>query len=178
MLLVERDRVGVAAFARLARERVIHEVLGSRALPADIVSSRALRAHMIAPLVPPHAWLTGLAALWLEGWAGAPGVIDLAGPRGMHRTEAGPGSPPLRFHSGRMSGLSRDQPWPRTATPSRACLDALAHSPAALALPATASALRDGGTTVPELASELSQVDRRTAHRARVAGLVRLLGEL
>jgi len=178
MLLVERDRVGVAAFARLAREGVIHEVLGSRALPADISSSRALRVHMLATLVPPHAWLTGLAALWLEGWASVPAVIDVAGPRGMHRTEALPGSPPLRFHSGRMAGLSRDRPWPRTATPARACLDALAHSPAALAVPATASALRAGGTNVAELSAALAKVDLRTAYRARVAGLIGLLGEL
>ena len=178
MFLVERDRVGSVAFARLAAERLIHEVIGDRALPADMQSTRALRAHLIAPFAPHHAWLTGLAALWLEGWCPAPSGIDLAGPRGLHRTVPVEGSPPLIFHGGHLLGLPKEPHVQRLATPTRACLDALAHSPAGLAIPATASAICAGATSVRNLEAMLAGIDPRTAYRTRVASLVAALGTL
>ena len=177
MLLVQRELVGAAAFSRLARSGLIHDVLGASALPADVPSSRPVRAHMVAPWIPAHTWLTGLAALWLEGFARTPAVLDLAGPRGAHRTVPAPGSPPLAFHSGWLWGLPDAGP-PRAATVARACLDALAHSGAVDALPAVASALRGGATTVGELEAGVAIIERHTHYRARVRSLVGALATL
>lgn len=178
MLLVDRSRVGPVAFARLRREGLIHGTFGDWALPADIRSSPALRAHLLAPLVPGHAWATGLAVLWLEGWCGPPAVIDLVAPRGAHRTEPKPGSPPLVFHTGRLWGLETTPGGPRRTTVTRACLDALAHSPAADALPATASGLRTGATSLGDLRRALASMDARAARTTRVKNLVEALSTL
>src|SRR4051812_41855559 len=105
MLVVDRSRVGVMAFSRLQREGLVHCAFGAWALPRDILSTRPLRAHLLAPLVPAHAWVTGLAALWLEGCCGPPPVIDLVTARGAHRTEPKPGSPSLAFHTGKLWGI-------------------------------------------------------------------------
>lgn len=172
MLIVDRSRVGAVTFARLQREGIVHGAFGDWALPRDIRSTRAVRAHLLAPLVPRHAWVTGLAALWLEGFCDPPRVIDLVAGRGAHRTEPKPGSPPLVFHTGKLWGLDRDARWPRRTVVTRSCLDALAHSPAAAALPATASGLRAGATSVAALRTALDELDPRTVHAGRVKSLV------
>jgi hypothetical protein len=172
MLVVEKERLGAVAFARLAREHVIHEVLGDRALPRDVRPTRALRTHLIAPLVPEQAWVTGLAALWLLGLCAVPRQIDLAGKRGLHLTVTEVASVPLVMHTGPMHGLPTAPAVVRVAVPARACIDALAHSPAALALPATASGLKAGLTTTPELREALAAVSRHTTYRSRVASLI------
>lgn len=178
MLLVLREDIGPAAFARLSRDGLIHEVLGGVALPADVPSTRALRCHMVAPYVPAHVWLTGLAALWVEGHAAVPPVLDLVGPRGAHRTLASLGSPPLTFHCGWLGGCLPDAPSPRAVTLARACLDAVSHSAAATALPAIASALRAGATSIDALAAELEHVDPHTPYRKRVEGIVGALAAI
>src|SRR6187401_3036050 len=128
MLFVDRARVGDVAFARLLRDGIVDCAFGDWALPVDIPRTRSVRAHLLAPLVPGHAFVTGLAALWLEGLCSAPAVIDLAAARGAHRTEPRPGSPPLVFHTGRLWGIDTASGAPARTTLTRACLDALAHS--------------------------------------------------
>ena len=177
MLFVLRDRVGPVAFSRLERDGLIHEVLGGVAVANDVPSTRGLRMHMIAPLVPSHMWLTGLATLWLEGAAPPPRVIDVAGPRGAHRTVPSPGSPPLSFHSGWLGGLPDAAP-PRVATVTRACLDALSHSRATEALPAVASAVRARATSIAELLAAVESIEAHTHYRARVESLVGALAAL
>ncbi|MGC4174082.1 hypothetical protein [Demequina sp.] len=174
MLLVERTVVGAIAFDRLARDGVIHEVLGAWALPADIPSTRALRAHLVRDLVPRHAWLTGLAALWLEGYARAPRMLDVVAARGAHRAIPVPGSPPVRLHAGSLLGVP-DAGSPRVVGLARACVDALWHSPTASALPAVASALRGGETSAREVRGLATTCDVRTRGRARVLSLVEAL---
>ena len=116
-------------------------------------------------------WLTGLATLWLEGAAPPPrGDRRRGAARGApHR--AFPGSPPLSFHSGWLGGLP-DAPPPRVATVTRACLDALSHSHAREALPAVASAVRSGATTIAELVAAVRDIEAHTHYRARVESLV------
>jgi len=177
MLFVYKDQVGSTAFARLQRDGLVHTRLGSVALPADVPSTRALRLQLIAPLVPQHTWLTGLAALWLEGLAPSPSALDLAGPRGTHRTLAVPGSPPLAFHSGWLWGLP-DAPSPRAATVTRACLDALTHSSVRAALPAVMRALGAGATSVNDLVTGVHAIERHSHHRARLDSLVTAIAEL
>ena len=131
-----------------------------------------VRRHLLAPLIPAHAWVTGLAALWLDGLARAPEAIDLVVKRGAHRTEPSPGSPPLEYHSGPLTWLDPMKVEPRRATVTRACLDALAHSPAATAMPATASAITKGLTDLGRLRTAADALGNRTAHHARVARLL------
>lgn len=178
MLVVDRSRVGDVAFSRLVREGLVHDAVGAWALPHDIRSTRALRAHLIAPLVPGHTWLTGLALLWLEGLCGPPDVVDLAAARGAHRTEPSPGSPVLAFHTARVWGIDPRATAPPRVTVTRACLDALAHSAPWVALPATASALRRRATTIPKLTAALKRLDSRTTNWSRVKGLVEALATL
>jgi hypothetical protein len=176
MLLVARDRVGSTAFNRLRRDGVVHDAVGGVALPFDVPATRATRIFMIAPFVPAHTWLTGLAALWCDGLASAPSVLDLAGRRGAHRTVPSPGSPSLAFHSGWLWGLP-DAPPPRFATVTRACIDALAHSPAIDALPAVARALGAAATTIQDLARGVGDMDPHTHYRTRVDSLVTALAD-
>lgn len=176
MLLVDRSSLGNVAFARLARDGVVRDVLGDWALPLDVPTTRAVRLHMVRPLIPHNAWLSGLAALWLDGHAAAPAALDLVSRRGAHRIVPTPGSPPLRLHAGNVAGVP-DADSPPVVTVARACLDALWHSPAAAALPATASALNAGSTSTDALAEMLLRFDRRTAGRRRVHGLVEALSE-
>ena len=175
MLTVSRSDVGSIAFERMARDGLVHEVLGAHALPADVRASRALRAHLLRPWVPDNVWVTGLAALWLYGFAPTPPRIDLAGPRSMHHLVAAPGSPPLAFHGGSLDGLPLHDAPPKAATVTRACLDALGHNSPAQALPATASALRRRATSIRDLRRMLERLDARTRGRKRVMGLVELL---
>lgn len=171
MLVVRRRDFGDVAFSRLARDGMVHDVLGEWALPADVPSTRALREHRLAPLVPPHVWVTGLAALWLHGLAPAPAVLDVAGIRGAHRAVPAPGSPPLVLHTGPTVGLP-DAGSPKTATVTRACVEALWHSPADLALPPVLRAVREGATSVDELKELALRLVRHTRALPRVASLV------
>ena len=177
MLFVLRDRIGASAFARAQREGLVHDVVGGIGLPVDVAATRSLRALMVAPFVPGHTWITGLGALWLEGLAPPPDVIDVAGPRGVHRTTPVAGSPPVVFHSGWLGGLP-DGSAPRVATVTRACIDALSHSGADRALPAVASALRARETSVDEMLDGVAHIDRHTHYRARVESLVRAFAVL
>jgi len=177
MLLVDRSVLGDIAFSRLVRDGVVHGVLGDWALPVDVPATPAIRMHLMRPLIPRNAWLSGLAALWIEGHSPSPTTLDLVARKGAHRIVPKPGSPPLRLHAGNLLGLPRAGDAP-VVTATRACLDALWHSPAATALPATASALRAGATSVGALVDMMTGFDKRTAGRGRVRGLVDLLGGL
>ena len=178
MLLVDRAAVGTAAFARLQRDGLIHEVVGPRALPLDIPSTRGTRWAVVETFVPRDAWLTGLAALWIEGICAPPWSLDIAGPRGRHTTAATETAPTLVMHSGSAGIPPVGARGPRTTGVTRACLDALMHSPAVDALPAVASALRTGSTTCARLADTLMLVDRHTHGHARVGALVGALAEI
>lgn len=178
MLTVSRDDIGGTAFDRLVREGLLHDVMGASALPADIRSTRALREHLLRPLVPGHAWVTGLAALWLYGFAPPPPRIDLAGPRSVHHPLAALDNPLLVYHGGSLDGLPSDAAFPRAATVTRACLDALAHNPPSAALPATASALRRRATSIRDLRRMVARMNARKKGRNRVMGLVEALAEL
>lgn len=171
MLFVDRGRIGSVAFARLEREGVIHDVMGAWGLPADIASTRALRAHRVYPLIPHNAWLTGLAALWIDGFASAPPVLDLVAGRGAHRIPPAPGSPPLRLHTGSLLGVP-DAGSPRVVQLTRACLDALWHCEPQKVLPAIASALRAQAISSSKLLEMLDALDVRAAGRRRVRSLV------
>ena len=149
-------------------------MLGDWGFPADVRSTRALRMHIVEPLIPHNAWLSGPAALWVHGHAPAPNVLDLISHKGAHRILAKPGSPPLRLHAGNVMGVP-DAGSPPVVSVARACVDALWHSPGAQALPATASALRSRATTEAELLELLSRFDNRTPGRRRVCELVAAL---
>jgi len=178
MLLVTRDRVGPIAFSRLVADGLVHNVIANRAMPADVEDSRAVREYLLAPFVPSHAWLTGLAVLWIDGLCAAPPHLDLATPRGTHRTLPAEGGPGVVFHMGSLFGLASDPSGLRTATPARACIDALVHSPATKAIPATASALRTGLTSTEALREALVSVGTNTGRRPRVTSILDALAAL
>ena len=172
MLVVDRAVVGAVAFARMRRDGLIYEAIGPRGLPLDIPSTRGTRWALVESFVPRDAWLTGLAALWLEGLCSPPRWLDLAGPRGRHTTVGTKTSPRRVMHSGAAAPDPALSVGPRATAVPHACLDALTHSPAVEALPAVASALRTGATTRAHLEDALSQVDPHTHGRARVASLL------
>lgn len=159
----------------MAREGLVHEAMGPRALLLDVESTRGTRWALVEGFVPRDAWLTGLSALWLEGLCDAPDRLDIAGPRGRHPSPEDETSPQLVMHSGASSMLSTTGREPRVSTAARACLDALAHSPAIAALPAVASALRAGAVSPLELADELTLINPHTHGYCRLASLVEAL---
>ena len=178
MLVVDRAVVGVVAFARMRREGLIYEAIGPRGLPLDIPSTRGTRWALVESFVPRDAWLTGLAALWLEGLCSPPRWLDLAGPRGRHTTMGTDVSPRRVMHSGAGAPKPERSVGPRATAVPRACLDALTHSPAVDALPAVALALRTGATSNAHLAEALSQVDPHTHGHARIASMLGALAEI
>jgi hypothetical protein len=170
MLTVTRANVGSFAFERLTREGLVHAVVGDHGLPPDVCATLSLRWLLMEPWVPVHTWATGLAALWLHGCADPPTVVDVMGARGLHRGTPPPGSPQLVFHSGSSEGLL---PGPvRTADATRASMDALAHSPARLALPAVYAAIAARKTSRTRLQRAAQTWGHHSRHRARVASLI------
>lgn len=170
MLIVSRSDVGASAFDRLVRERLLHEAIGEHALPRDVRATVSLRWRMIEPWVPAHTWVTGLAALWLHGFAPAPAAVDVVGSRGLHRVPASTSTLRLVFHSGSPAGLLTGRV--RSADVTRASMDALAHSPAHLALPAVYGAIAAQRTSRARLEQSARTWGHHSRQRARVISLV------
>ena len=187
MLVVREAEVGAVAFARLRREGLLHERVGTRALPLDVASTAHLRWHLVEPYVAAHTWATGLVALWIRGVAPVPPVISLVGARGLHRVVPPAGAPPVFFRSGPSLGLTnvrvpagRVGPGPRAwrvAAMPRACVDALTYDPVGLALPAVGRALRERRVTPRALEAAVERVGRRKRGHPRAVALVAALVE-
>ena len=169
MFVVSRDAVGAVAFSRLIREGVIHEVIGAWALPCDVASTPAARRHLIAPLIPAHAWVTGLAALWVHGWRSRHPLctpITIAAPTGVRLSE--PAGALVRWravtHDGSLAH-SRSLAGVVVADPAAALAMALSHDALADAIPAAWWALR----THSALATQVDKLLPRRGPSARRA---------
>jgi len=84
-MLVRESDCGAVAYARLVRDKVVLPLLPDVALPRDIPDSPGMRALALAPYLPNHGVLSGLAGLWVHGCGVAPGSLLLVGERGTHR---------------------------------------------------------------------------------------------
>lgn len=102
--------VGSVALARMFRDGVLAPLAPRHGMPRDIPVSPEARADSLAPVVPPHTVVSGLAGLWVRYGGPAPRVVDLVGARGLHRAKPGADSRgwALSFHSGRAATGPRD----------------------------------------------------------------------
>lgn len=176
MPLVSRSRVGSVAFERLVRDGTCTPLSTAFALPRDLSESPSLRALAVRDYVPAHTVLSGLAGLWVATGGTAPAILDVVGPRGLHRvataasTAAGePWAPAVAFHSGRaasepvisIAGLTM-------ANIGRCCIDALRWGRHADAIPAVTRAVRQGAVTVRELQAAFASDSPRGSGHARL----------
>ncbi len=175
MILVDDAHVGRGAYARMVADRVVVPLGARRARPADVPSSLSLRALSLAHVVPTRAALSGLAALWVHGWAPgttAPRHVEVVVTRGAH-PDAPPSSDALGWRL-----VTDTVAWQRAvpaggirvAAADDAAAAALLRAPLALALPAAAWALREAGASVPGIDAALERAGRAaSATRARSA---------
>lgn len=155
MLVLSPDDVGAAAYRRLALDRLIAPLAPGRALPCDLTVSAPLRAAAVSRLVPARAALTGLSALWLHGFVDGlcPLPLRVAVPRGAH-PDPPPGASSLAW-----AWHTDGQGWDSASDASGVAAVSFAHAAAtalrlddlAVALPAVARAVREGGCGVAEI---------------------------
>jgi len=99
---VSAHEVGAVALARMLRDGVLAPLSPQHGMPLDIPVSPRARASSLAPVVPAHTVVSGLAGLWVHCGGAAPSVVDLVGARGLHRAKPGADARgwTLVFHSG------------------------------------------------------------------------------
>lgn len=162
MLVVDAQAVGEVALHRMVRDRVVTAATDRFALPADVELTRGVRAWCVAPSVPGHTVVSGLAGLWV--WHGGfwPGSVCVVGRRGLHRVVAPAAQAtaalirdPVVFHS----GLAWSSPAAsignlRVASPARCCVDALRWEDHRLAIPAVSAAVTSGIVPLADLVAE------------------------
>lgn len=146
MLLVPRNQVGEAAFARLLREGIVAPYGPALGRPRDVPDTPGMRAHAASLVLRPGHAVTGLGALWIRELCPAP-------PTEWH-VLAGLGSRD-KGRPGRVrhaSAAAGDVIGPAlVATPARACVDALRWERIDLALTATLACLGQGSVAPMEL---------------------------
>lgn len=159
VFVVDAQLVGTVAMQRMVRDRVLVAATNRFAFPVDIEPTPGVRAWCVAPLVPAHTVLSGLAGLWVWKGGAWPGGACVVGRRGLHRanprTTAHAGSEPVGYHSGlAWSDAATRFSTFNLASPARCCIDALRWEDHVNAIPAVASAVCGGGVTVGELGNE------------------------
>jgi hypothetical protein len=115
-------------------------------MPRDIPESAGARAASLAPVVPSHTVVSGLAGLWVRCGGPTPSVVDLVGTRGLHRAKPGADARGwlLAFHSGgAATGARTEIGGIVVASAERCAADALRWRDLATALPAVFLAIRD-----------------------------------
>ena len=102
MIPVSAHDVGGVALARMLRDGVLAPLAPRHGMPRDIPMSPHSRATSLAPVVPAHTVVSGLAGLWVRYGGAAPTAVDLVGARGLHRAKPGADARgwTLVFHSG------------------------------------------------------------------------------
>jgi hypothetical protein len=171
---VSAQDVGAVALARMLRDGVLAPVAPRHGMPRDIPESSLARALCLAPVVPAHTVVSGLAGLWVRCGGTAPSVVDLVGVRGLHRAKPGADGHgwTLVFHSG---GAATG---PRTAiggiivaSAERCAADALRWRDLATAIEVVYGAVRAGSIEPTAIATLVARDDPRGhgAARARYA---------
>jgi len=168
MLIVDVADVGNVAMARMLREGIVTQLGPRSALPYDVETTPAIRARSIAPLVPRHTVLSGLAGLWVWREGGFPPKVTVVGERGLHRTA----SAHVGFHSGLTWRVpSTNVSGVRVAPLTRCCMDALRWEDHRAGIPAIAGVIVAGATTVAELDREAAREDTRGGGYRRLSSV-------
>ena len=144
---------------RMVRDHVLVAATNRFAFPVDIDATPGVRAWCVAPVVPAHTVLSGLAGLWVWQGGAWPGVVCVVGRRGLHRAHtriaAQAGSEPVQYHSGlAWSDAVTKASSLNLAGAARCCVDALRWEDHVKAIPAVASAVCSGRVTVGDLGYE------------------------
>lgn len=111
MIPVSARDVGSVALARMLRDGVLLPLAPRHGMPPDLPESPRQRAACLAPVVPAHTVVSGLAGLWIRCGGAAPSVVDLVGARGLHRAKPGADARgwTLVFHSGGAASGQREE---------------------------------------------------------------------
>lgn len=171
MIPVSSDDVGRAAFARMLRDGALSYLAPRHGMPRDLPPTPADRAATLAPVVPPHTVVSGLAGLWVRDGSEAPATVDLVGRRGLHRAKPGADARGWRlaFHSG-PAGYGGDDVvgGVRLAAPERCAADALRWGSGGVALATVYRAVRDGCVDAAAIDALVAADDPRGLGAARV----------
>ncbi len=154
----------------MLRDGAIAYLAPRNAMPLDLPVSPDARASSLAPVVPAHTVVSGLAGLWIRRGGPAPGVVDLVGRRGLHRAKPGADARgwTLAFHSGRAADGTTDRiGGVRVPATERCAADALRWAPAAEAIRAVYGFARDGLLDVRALDDVVRSDDPRGKGAAR-----------
>ena len=132
--------VGVGAYARLVRDGSLRELSTGVAGPHALGTVPYVRALSVAHLVPARGALTGVAALWVHGWAAdgpIPVGITIAAQPGVRLSEPAGTLVAWRAitHEGSVSS-SESIAGTAVAHPAAAVATALGHDPLHHAIPA------------------------------------------
>ncbi len=171
MILVSADDVGPVALGRMLRDGVLAFLSPRHAVPYDLPTSPDTRASTLAPVVPRHTIVSGLAGLWIRFGGSAPSVVDLVGRRGLHRAKPGADARGWRieFHSGGAALEARDGVRSvAVARPERCAADALRWRDAREAIPAIYRAIRRGDVDAAALDAVVERDDPRGLGAARM----------
>ena len=174
MIPVSAHEVGTVALARMLRDRVVAPLAPQHGMPLDIPVSPGARASSLAPVVPAHTVVSGLAGLWVYCGGEASAMVDLVGARGLHRAKPGADARgwTLVFHSGgAATGPRVEIGGIVVACAARCAADALRWRDLAAALPAVFLAIREGRVDPSAIGVLVSRDDPRGqgAARARCA---------
>ncbi len=171
MLPVSADDVGAVALARMVRDGAAEYLAPGYAAARDLPLPAPARASTLEAVVPGHTVVSGLAGLWIHRGGAAPSIVDLVGPRGLHRAKPGADARgwTLAFHS----GAAADEPWERfaslrVASPARCVADALRWADLAAAIGVTCAAIRGGDVDAADVAALVARDDPRGFGAARV----------
>jgi len=180
MILIDADAVGSVTYDRLVRDGVVVPATRRFAFPADVNPSPGIRAWCVAPSVPTHTVLSGLAGLWVWHGGSWPGEVTVVGKRGLHRAAVnhhpGPARDRVTFHS----GLAWRDPATTLgpiaiASPARCCSDALRWDAHRVAIPVVARTVATGAVPLASIIAEVRRDNLRGAGYARLAQLWRVL---
>ena len=158
----------------MLRDGVLAPLAPRHGMPRDIPASPRARAASLAPVVPAHTVVSGLAGLWVRCGGAAPPIVDLVGSRGLHRAKPGADARgwALAFHSGGAStGPRAEFGEIVVASAERCAADALRWRDLAEALEAVFRAVRAGSVDPAAIEALVATDDPRGhgAARARCA---------
>ncbi len=172
--MIRRTQVGPVAYGRMTRDRIVHPLLPGIAVPLDIPDVPGVRALALAPLIPRHTVVSGLAGLWVRHGEPFTTTIDVVGARGLHRTVNPEPTSALsvRFHSGNAINDALDTFSNVGVAPTPRCLvDAMRWAPAPLSIAATTQAVQSNHVTVADIQRCLARDDPRGAGYRRLESL-------
>lgn len=158
----------------MLRDGVLAPLAPRHGMPRDIPVSPRSRGASLAPVVPAHTVVSGLAGLWVRFGGASPSVVDLVGARGLHRAKPGADARgwTLAFHSGGAStGARAEFGGVVVASAERCAADALRWRDLAAALEAVFRAVRAGSVDPAAIEALVAADDPRGhgAARARCA---------